>query len=141
YGSLTITNFRGFSQFGTIGFVGMLLVWLSVIPLVPAMLALGERFGIGIAPVSHREGTAFTRFVARATERKAIWFVAGAAIVSVAAFSRLPRYFHDPWEYDFDKLGSVGSKASGAGHWSNVADRAFGGKTNVAGALMLADTP
>src|SRR5690606_11685186 len=43
YGSLTITRFRGFSQFGTIGFVGMLLVWISMIPCVPAMIVLLER--------------------------------------------------------------------------------------------------
>ena len=36
YGSLVITRFRGFSQFGMIGFVGMLLVWISIIPLVPS---------------------------------------------------------------------------------------------------------
>ena len=36
YGSLVITRFRGFNQFGVIGFVGMLLVWLSMIPVVPA---------------------------------------------------------------------------------------------------------
>lgn len=35
YGSLTITSFRGFSQFGAIGFVGMLLVWLSIISSCP----------------------------------------------------------------------------------------------------------
>jgi predicted RND superfamily exporter protein len=141
YGSLTITDFRGFSQFGTIGFVGMLLVWLSVIPLVPAMLALGERLGWVGAPVASGRGTTLTRFIARATERRALWFAAAAVLVTTAALSTLPRYLRDPWEYDFDKLGSVGSKSSGAGRWSNVADRAFGGKSNVAGALMLADTP
>jgi predicted RND superfamily exporter protein len=143
YGSLTITHFRGFSQFGTIGFVGMLLVWASVIPLVPAMLAIIERFearhqGPALRP---SEGTALTRFIARVTRERFAWILGGAAIVSVAAISTLPRYLRDPWEYNFDKLGSVGSKASGAGHWSNRADVAFGGKTNVSGALMLADAP
>ena len=87
------------------------------------------------------EGTRITRFIARATRGRATWFVIGAATLCALALSRLPRYLRDPWEYDFDKLGSVGSKTSGAGLWSNKADRAFGGKTNVAGALMLADTP
>ena len=40
YGSLTITHFRGFSQFGMIGFVGMLMVWASIVPLVPATLVV-----------------------------------------------------------------------------------------------------
>lgn len=42
YGSLTVTQFRGFNQFGWIGFVGMLLVWVSMIPCVPALLVLVE---------------------------------------------------------------------------------------------------
>src|SRR5207253_6494665 len=43
YGSLVITRFRGFSQFGMIGFVGMLLVWLSIIPFVPTSITIGEK--------------------------------------------------------------------------------------------------
>ncbi|HEY8039519.1 MAG TPA: MMPL family transporter, partial [Polyangiaceae bacterium] len=42
YGSLTVTQFRGFNQFGWIGFVGMLLVWLSMIPCVPALIVVIE---------------------------------------------------------------------------------------------------
>ncbi|HKQ68204.1 MAG TPA: MMPL family transporter [Polyangiaceae bacterium] len=42
YGSLTVTRFRGFTQFGTIGFVGMLLVWSASIVLVPTLVALLE---------------------------------------------------------------------------------------------------
>ena len=42
YGSLTVTDFRGFNQFGWIGFVGMLLVWISMIPCVPALLVVIE---------------------------------------------------------------------------------------------------
>jgi hypothetical protein len=54
---------------------------------------------------------------------------------------KLPPYLRDPWEYNFAKLGSRGSKVGGAGEWSNKADTVFGGKMNVAGAMMLADTP
>ena len=40
------------------------------------------------------------------------------------------------------QLGSKGSqKSGGAGEWSNKAEKVFGGKMNIAGALMLADTP
>ena len=42
YGSLTVTQFRGFNQFGWIGFVGMLLVWVSMIPCVPALIVVVE---------------------------------------------------------------------------------------------------
>ena len=48
----------------------------------------------------------------------------------------------DPWEYNFDKLGSKGTRQSGgANEWSAKADKIFGRKLNIAGALVLADTP
>jgi predicted RND superfamily exporter protein len=145
YGSLTITHFRGFSQFGIIGFVGMMLVWASVIPMVPAMVALIElaqdRGILRVRTKPSPEGTAVTRWAARWTEARPGLFVGVASLISVACLAVLPGYLRDPWEYNFDKLGSRGSKTSGAGLWSNEAERVFGGKANIAGALMLADRP
>ncbi|MEO8800440.1 MAG: MMPL family transporter, partial [Polyangiaceae bacterium] len=68
-------------------------------------------------------------------------FLALAVVVSGIACIKLPQFFRDPWEYNFDHLGSRGSKHGGAGEWSNKAEKVFGGKMNIAGALMLADTP
>ena len=67
--------------------------------------------------------------------------LAVAALVTVLAAAAAARIVRDPWEYNFDRLGSRGSKHGGAGEWSNKAEAVFGGKTNVAGAMMLADTP
>jgi hypothetical protein len=141
YGSLTITRFRGFNQFGLIGFVGMLLVWLSIIPCVPALIALREVFvGTQDVPRAAAPGPV-VRMIARATERAPWAFVVGALALSAFAFVRLPAYLRDPWEYNFNNLGSKESKVSGAAEWSIKADDVFGGKNNISGALMLADTP
>ncbi len=43
YGSLAMTNFRGFKHFGVIGGVGMALCWLVTYLLLPALLVLTER--------------------------------------------------------------------------------------------------
>lgn len=43
YGSLAITNFRGFKHFGVIGGLGMALCWLATYLLLPALLVLTER--------------------------------------------------------------------------------------------------
>jgi predicted RND superfamily exporter protein len=150
YGSLIITRFRGFSQFGVIGFFGMLLVWVSMIATVPALLVIIEliqsklpRWFRDPAPKLESDGSRgpVIRFIANATERRPWFFVAIAITVSVVAAWKLPSYLRDPWEYNFDHLGSRGSKVSGAGIWSNKAEKVFGGKMNIAGALMLADTP
>jgi len=44
YASLTTTEFRGFSDFGLIGAVGMLLCWIATYWTMPAVLVVLERF-------------------------------------------------------------------------------------------------
>ncbi len=150
YGSLTITSFRGFSQFGVIGFVGMLLVWISMIPCVPAMIVvlerIQERLPEGLRqPPPQLEGDGsrgtLSRIVGNATARRPWFFVLLAVSITAVTAWKLPTFLQDPWEYNFHNLGSRGSQKGGAGEWSNKAEEVFGGKMNVAGAMMLADTP
>ena len=44
YGSLMLTSFRGFSQFGVIGFIGMVVCWICAYTFLPAMLSLLNRY-------------------------------------------------------------------------------------------------
>ena len=152
YGSLSITQFRGFSQFGIIGFVGMLLVWLAIIPVVPALIVVVEWLQEKVLPAFLRDpvqtGRAdgssgpVMRFIARVTERVPAVFILVPLFVTAFFVTKIPKYFQDPWEYNFNKLGSVSSKvAGGAGEWSNKADEVFRGKQNISGTLILADTP
>ena len=164
YGSLVITRFRGFSQFGMIGFVGMLLVWSSIIPLVPATVTLFEQIRKqptiarwvaardrildrpplrAIFPVIEPDGSRgpIVKWVARVTAHYPRVFLAVAAIFTIVALVKIPAFLHDPWEYNFARLGSNKSKAGGAGEWSSKAEHVFGGKMNIAGALMLAERP
>jgi hypothetical protein len=151
YGSLTVTSFRGFNQFGWIGFVGMLLVWVSMIPCVPALLVIIEWIQARLPrwlrdPEISTDATGqvragpLLRLVATATERAPWAVLAAATLVTALAAWQLPGFLRDPWEYNFDHLGSRGSKQGGPGEWSNKAEQVFGGKMNVAGALMLADS-
>lgn len=150
YGSLTVTQFRGFSQFGVIGFVGMILVWISMIPCVPALIVAVERFQSHLPHwLREREPTldsdqsrgVISRVVGNITERIPRFFVAVALGATMVAAVKLPGYLKDPWEYNLAKLGSKGSRKNGAGEWSNKADIVFAGKANLAGPLVLADTP
>jgi predicted RND superfamily exporter protein len=150
YGSLTVTQFRGFNQFGWIGLVGMLLVWVSMIPCVPALLVLVEKIQPKLPPMLRDPplrvrpdgiGARAFRVLASACERAPWAVLASAAAITALAAWKIPAFVSDPWEYDFAHLGSRGSKHGGAGEWSNKAEKVFGGKMNVAGALMLADTP
>src|SRR5262249_36404540 len=83
YGSLAVTEFRGFKQFGLIGLVGMMLVWVSIIPLVPALVVVLERtFGAFDAP---RGGGVIARLAARATIGRSWLFVGLAAALTALA--------------------------------------------------------
>jgi hypothetical protein len=146
YGSLSITHFRGFSQFGWIGFVGMLLVWVSMIPCVPALIVVIEAIQPRLPrwlrdrPPGVASRNTVMSAIARATASHPWAFIGGALVLTSAAAWKIPAFLRDPWEYDFDRLGSRSSKHGGAGDWSVKAEKIFGGKMNVAGALMLADT-
>ncbi len=150
YGSLTVTRFRGFSQFGVIGFVGMLLVWISMIPCLPALIVLVERIQSKM-PLLLRERPArlgedeargpVARFVGDVTARRPYLFVGAAIALTLATAWRLPGFLRDPWEYDFDKLGSEGARKGGAFEVSAKADKILSGKMNMSGSLVLADRP
>ena len=151
YGSLTITQFRGFSQFGTIGFVGMLLVWLAIIPVVPALIVIIERIQMRLPPwlrdpenKLEEDGSSgkAMRFIATTTTRWPLVFVIVPILLTAWSASHLPAFLKDPWEYNFSKLGSRSSKAGGPGEWSNKADNeVFRGKQNISGTLIMADSP
>jgi len=150
YGSLTVTRFRGFSQFGVIGFFGMLLVWISMIPCLPALLVLLEKLQAKLPRLlREKEATVdedgargpVSRIVGDATERRPTLFVALAAVLTLVALWKLPGFLRDPWEYDFDKLGSKGARQSGAFQISAKAGKILAGTKNLEGALVLADKP
>jgi predicted RND superfamily exporter protein len=150
YVSLTVTRFRGFSQFGMIGFVGMLLVWISMIPCVPALIVVVERLQAR-APTWMRESPArlaedgsrgsASRVVGDATRRWPHVFVALGAVLTLVALWKLPTFLRDPWEYDFDKLGSTGARSSGAFKWSAKANDILRRGATEGGTLVLADEP
>jgi len=145
YGSLTVTRFRGFSQFGVIGCVGMVFVWCITIVLVPALLTLVQRRrdrspSRKQKPSRTLAGGLAGHVIARFGWRWRVGILALASLSFVMALSPLPRFLQDPWEYRFNRLGARASKSGGAGTWSVKAERVFGGKTNVGGAMMLAES-
>jgi len=150
YGSLVVTSFQGFVQFGVIGFVGMLLVWVSMIPCVPALLVVDEWVQARVPtllrdrplhdPTHQARGPVMGK-IAWLTEKAPLLVLACGLLAVVWAAAPLHGYLENPWEYDFSAIGSRHAQVSGAGAWSTKADHVFAGKANIAGAMMLADTP
>lgn len=117
YGSLALTDFRGFRHFGVIGGAGMLFSWLASYTLLPAVLTICER----IAPIRDEPlGNSRIRplfaapflYLARRFRRP---LVVTAAALGAASLAVCIRYVsNDPLEYDLSRLRSEATDPSSA---------------------------
>jgi hypothetical protein len=109
YGSLMITDFRGFRDFGIIGGVGMVLCWVSAITVLPSAVAAYERFRpFPLGKKGKRRWGHFADAFAAVAERVPRGVVAVSLVLSLLS-AALVTYaiIQDPFEYDFRNLRSV----------------------------------
>jgi uncharacterized protein len=135
YGSLAVTRFRGFSQFGVIGATGMMAAWTAAFTLMPALIATFSsgppRSGSGEMLIS----SAIGRMAARAPRV----CLALVAVLTVASLVPLYKYLHDPFEYDFRKLRNQRSfQKGGAAELATRVDAIFG--LTLTPSVVLSDT-
>ncbi|HVW28396.1 MAG TPA: MMPL family transporter [Polyangiaceae bacterium] len=108
YGSLSITDFRGFKHFGIIGGSGMILCWIATYLLLPAVLMLTERAAPMFtgrddfrARFSGLYGRPFAWLAGRLARPIALSSIAFGAVAAVLAV----KYFTmDPMEYDLHNI-------------------------------------
>ncbi|MBW2699834.1 MAG: MMPL family transporter [Deltaproteobacteria bacterium] len=132
YGSLIITEFRGFNGFGYMGGLGMLLCWISAFTIQPALLTMVERF----RPVKlHKRelenrssllAAPYGRFVSRfgGPLHGLGWIFAVVCVVVT-----IP-YLSDPFEYDFRNLRNQKARTTGSGMLSSKVDKIFPERLN-----------
>jgi predicted RND superfamily exporter protein len=113
YGSLILTDFRGFRDFGIIASAGMLICWFSAYTILPPATALSERARpLRFAPRT-KTGTIYGRIfwaLAEGAPRTMVIISILATIVSTAFVYHA--VVNDPIEYDFRKLKSVREESS-----------------------------
>ncbi len=98
YGSLAITDFRGFSQFGMLGGAGMLLVWVATYLVVPPLVHV-------IDPKPRKIGWRRTfGALGRVVTRHAHAVVALALVLVAAAAWPIARLVADPVEWNLRAL-------------------------------------
>ena len=126
YGSLMITDFRGFRDFGIIGGVGMILCWVSAMTVLPAAVAAYERFRPFPTGKERRRQWGHYADVFAAVAKRAPRGVAAVSVVlsllSVVAVTYA--VIQDPFEFDFSKLRSVREE-------SNSEARSVQGRVNA----------
>jgi predicted RND superfamily exporter protein len=124
YLSLTVTGFRGFSQFGFIGAAGCLFAWLGTFLFMPALLCLFDRRGPSLRLRRSRPGPlqALARLIEGSPRRV---LLAGAAI-TVVMLAGASRFGRDPFEYDFRKLATEKSLDERAMRFDREKGQLFG---------------
>jgi predicted RND superfamily exporter protein len=135
YLALAVTEFRGFSQFGLIGGMGMALCWATSYLLLPPLLAsLDRRSKRALSPRGSIVGNLDARLLKHAF---ALRWVA-VALLAVSAAGVLT-YRGGLIEYDLSKLRAAKSEKEGADFWGRKGDQVF--KTYLTPMVVRADTP
>jgi predicted RND superfamily exporter protein len=126
YLSLTITTFRGFSEFGIIAGSGMVVCWMVSFLLLPALLTALERRGPLVRQVRARTRPepSFSRLAASPRLRLAPLAIV-AVSVGLGLYGAL-RLAHNPFDDDLRALRSRSLPESAPGRWSRRLDAAFG---------------
>ena len=125
YASLTVTNFRGFSQFGVMGASGSVFCWLATYTALPAMLRLLDRRGTGAPTAPGRPPLRLGwlgGFVSRHT-RAVLGF---CALAMAAALVGGTHFLEDPFEYDFRKLNAKLDATEETKQFNRRMDQLFG---------------
>jgi uncharacterized protein len=124
YGSLMITSFRGFSQFGLIGAAGCLLAWAASFTLMPALLCLLDRRGPRLPTLGPK--LSLLHGLGSFIERKPRPVLAVGAVVTVAMLIGTAHFGRDAFEYDFRKLSARGIIDQKAEEFDRDQDALFG---------------
>ena len=116
YGSLLVTAFRGFREFGIIGGAGMIVCWVATYLVLPPLLVLMERVApldvthggwIGRIQQATRAGIPFGKPFAALVERAPrLIFVAGVGLAVAGAVAAIRYVQTDPMEYDLQRIQS-----------------------------------
>ena len=125
YGSLGTVSFRGFNQFAFMGFFGMLICWVTSYAMMPAMIALQERFWPireEPQPDRRRTGGWIARPFAALIVKRPVWPVAITAVLLGGAIWAAYEFVQSPIQYDFTKLGSRQGPIDGAAFWDKHLD-------------------
>lgn len=117
YGSLVLTDFRGFKHFGIISGYGMLLCWIATYALLPAVLAASERVLPSFRAESHGParlrgyyGVGLAK-LARLAPRTVV--VVGALAAVVGLYASVRYFSGDPMEYNMKNVRNERDERAG----------------------------
>ncbi len=133
YGSLILTAFRGFRDFGIIAGVGILLCWLATYTVLPAGLAIAARTRL----LAVTRPPAIGRLVGKlAPKRPVVRAIVMFALTTSAAGLTYRYLAGDPFENNFRNLRSHNAAIDEEQRWMTDVDRGFG--QGISGGFVIA---
>jgi predicted RND superfamily exporter protein len=152
YGSLALTNFRGFRDFGFIGGYGMLLCWAANYLLMPPLLVLFERalpsdkYAATPGPLGRLMqwadrgvpfGAPFAWVSKHAPPR---WVAISGILLALSGAWAIRRYLiEDPIEYNLSKLENDASSVQSAATVLGRSMTSITGRTGQDGMAVMTD--
>ncbi|HEY8278753.1 MAG TPA: MMPL family transporter [Bdellovibrionota bacterium] len=126
YGSLALTDFRGFSQFGVIGAIGMASCWLVSYLTLPAAVLLLERWGwMRVQNSEHEKHGPVARLAPLAVKYHRALAI-GTILLSAISLWGASHLSRRTIESDLSKLRNKESMEHGSGFWGKKTDLIFG---------------
>jgi uncharacterized protein len=127
YGSLALTDFRGFRQFGFIGGIGMVLSWVGAFALMPPLIVWMDRGRREVVASQNAPRFAPMAWVAKAVVNRprAIALVSLALLLlAIGKVSTLDP--NDEIETDFSRLRRADTWQNGEGYWGRRMEALLG---------------
>ena len=143
YGSLVLTDFRGFKHFGVISGYGMILCWIATYTFLPAILAASERVVPSfrdttpsrLSRLRGQYGVIFARLARLAPRTVA---VTGALAGIVSLYASVRYLADDPMEYDMRNVRNERTQVTSAGALTSRVDDVVG-RMGQDGMAIMAD--
>jgi len=104
YGSLMVTAFRGFSQFGVIGFAGMVFCWLFTFVVSPPVIVINERIRTLAGRTDAERNRPLSNLAALGVRKLWPALIGLAVALTASTVTFAIGYFEDPFEYNFYNL-------------------------------------
>lgn len=139
FGTLMLTEVKGFSHFGFMGGIGLFLCWVATYTFLPSFIYVSEK----ILPIKFREQSkkSLTSYLANLSDQSPKKIVKISAGITLIALISLGLYIPNSLEYDFNKLKFEATNSE------NIWEQELHHRVteifpkSLSPALILADTP
>lgn len=126
YGSLVFTQFRGFNQFGVIGFIGMFFCWIASYTVLPALLNLINQIELDIVKSPFRSSFSLGIFFRKLISRYYKSIIVTSFLFIILGVFQVSKLNNSMLETDLGNLRSKKSVEQGSVYYSYFMSEIFG---------------